>query len=94
MVLADIIETTKRFLTRRATAYRFVFGTQDRNARVVLEDLARFCRAVKSTAHADPYVAARLDGRREVWLRISEHLNLTTDDLYRLYGGVQKTPGE
>lgn len=71
-----------------------LFAREDVNVRVVLGDLAKFCRAAESTGHANPYVAARLDGRREVWLRISQHLNLPVDELYRIYGGVEKeTPG-
>lgn len=54
---------------------------------IVLADLARFCRAHESTAHPDPYAAARLDGRREVWLRIQQHLNLSPDQLWALYTG-------
>lgn len=89
----SLIERAKRFLTWRASAYRRVFNIESQDARTVMTDLARFCRADKSTGHPDPYAAARLDGRREVWLRIQEHLNLTTPELYRLYSG-QKDPGE
>jgi hypothetical protein len=31
-------------------------------------------------------VSDRLDGRREVWLRIASHLNLTEEQLWELYG--------
>jgi hypothetical protein len=54
----------------------------------VLADLAKFCRANESTFHTDHAVSDRLDGRREVWLRISQHLHLSTDDLMRLYGAT------
>ena len=84
---SNIIERAREFLNRRIVAYRFVFAADNRMAQVVLKDLAKFCRATSSTAHHDPHVAARLDGRREVFLRITQHLNLSTDDLYRLYGG-------
>jgi len=53
----------------------------------VLVDLQRFCRANTSTAHPDPYMAARLDGRREVWLRLQQHLRLDDETLWKLYGG-------
>lgn len=91
-MLAEIIDATKRFLQTRAFAYRRVFARPNRDVDVVLTDLARFCRAARSTAHADPHMAARLDGRREVFLRISENLNLTTEELYRLYGGPNQQP--
>lgn len=94
-MLAEIIEATKRFVQGRALAYRRVFQRPNADVDAVLKDLARFCRATRSTGHQDSHVAARLDGRREVWLRITEHLNLTTEELYRLYGGpLQKNPGE
>ncbi len=95
MALQDsFLDRAKRFLNWRSLAYRRVFDAENSSdARVVLTDLARFCRADKSTAHPEPAMAARLDGRREVWLRIQEHLHLTTAELYRLYNG-QKDPGE
>lgn len=50
---------------------------------VVLKDLARFCRAHHSTSIMsrtagviDPIASAQAEGRREVWLRILEHLHL------------------
>lgn len=55
-------------------------------AEEVLADLAKFCRANQSTFHADPRVHAVAEGRREVWLRITQHLNLTDDQLWRMYG--------
>lgn len=51
----------------------------------VLRDLARFCRAHRSTFHPDARVHAMLEGRREVWLRIVENLNLTEDELFELH---------
>lgn len=82
------IDRIKHYLVNRARAYRRVFNRESIDTDVVLADLARFCRAAASTAHTDPYMAARLDGRREVWLRIAEHLNLSTEDLYRRYNGT------
>lgn len=89
----ELVERAKRFLIWRSSAYRRVFDPSNQDARVVLGDLARFCRADKSTAHPDSHMAARLDGRREVWLRIQAHLHLTTEEMYRLFNG-QKNPGE
>ena len=84
----DFIERAKEFLRRRATAYRMALHpAHNAYADEVLRDLAKFCRAHASTGHADPYMAARLDGRREVWLRIQSHLNLSTEELWKLHGG-------
>lgn len=57
-------------------------------ADVVLRDLARFCRAHESTFHVDPRAHAVAEGRREVWLRIQNHLKLTPDELWALYSGI------
>ncbi len=51
----------------------------------VLEDLSKFCRAHESTFNPNSHVASKLDGRREVWLHICNHINLSEEDLYQLY---------
>jgi hypothetical protein len=51
----------------------------------VLKDLAKFCRAHESTFHKDPRAHAVMEGRREVWLRIQNQLNLTDEELWALY---------
>lgn len=89
----NLAERVKQFLTWRALAYRRVFNVESADVRVVLNDLSKFCRADQSTAHPDSHMAARLDGRREVWLRVQAHLNLTTAEMYRLFHG-QKNPGD
>jgi len=77
-------EIVKDFLIRRAQAYRNVLNKESPTARIVLKDLAKFCRATQSTFHTDPRVEALLEGRREVWLRISQHLQLSDDELWNL----------
>lgn len=84
--LAVIASRAVDFVRSRKRTYQLAFGTpagQD-----VLIDLAKFCRANETTFNADPRLHAVLEGRREVWLRIANHLNLTTDQLYALYSGV------
>lgn len=71
-------------IRRRRHGYLNTFNKEDRFAREVLADLARFCRAADTTHHPDPTLAATLNGRREVWLRIQNHLNLTEPELYEL----------
>lgn len=58
----------------------------------VLADLAKFCRADDTCFHEDPRLHAVLEGRREVWLRIQKHLNLTQEQLYAIYTGRQFNP--
>jgi hypothetical protein len=85
----ELVENTKRYLIRRSQAYRIVFAPGQMTD-VVLADLAKFCRADRSTFHPDPRVAAQLDGRREVWLRITQHLEMSPEDLYRLLSGMKE----
>ena len=85
-----LVDRAKMLLASRRTQYVRTF--KNPVGRVVLKDLAKFCRAHDSTGHADPHIAARLDGRREVWLRIQHHLNLSDSELWQLYG--KKPPTE
>jgi hypothetical protein len=74
------------FITRRTRNYKLVFGDGDRGPqRAVLKDLARFCRASETCFNEDPRVHAVLEGRREVWLRIANHLNLSPQELLAIY---------
>lgn len=76
-----MIDAVKEFLSTRGQSYRKTFsGIYGER---VLDDLAGFCRADTSTFHTDPRIEGVLQGRREVWLRISKHLNLTPDELQR-----------
>lgn len=79
-------DTLYALLMKRRHAYQSTFRAP--TAETVLADLARFCRANQSTFHTDERAHALLEGRREVWLRIVQHLNLTPDELFALYSGV------
>jgi hypothetical protein len=85
----NLIDRARQYLARRRTAYVKTF--QGPFGEEVLADLAKFCRANQSTFHSDPRVHAVAEGRREVWLRISQHLNLTDDQLWRMYGQPTRT---
>ena len=80
-------------LGHRAKSYHRVFLGHGVDTDRVLTDLAKFCRAHESTFHLNPAAANRLDGRREVWLRIQQHLQLTDDQLWSIYGN-QRLPTE
>lgn len=86
-------EDAKEFLRSRALAYKRAFPTDNADTVAVLKDLAKFCRAVESTFHPDPRIAAQLDGRREVFLRIQQHLQLNTEQLWALLGAAPSTKG-
>ena len=83
--VSDLFDKLREALGNRRYAYRKTFAGP--LAEDVLKDLARFCRANASTFHDNERVQSKLDGRREVWLRISEHLNLSPEELWKLYDG-------
>ena len=81
----EAFRKTIEFLGGRANSYRLTFSRTSPAARIVLADLAKFCRANETCFHADPRLHAVVEGRREVWLRIQQHLNLTPEELAELY---------
>ena len=81
--MPNLLERAKNHLFRRQRSYQLTFSHEV--AKDVLADLATFCRANASTFHSDPAVARQLDGRREVWLRIQKHLNLSSQQLWEIY---------
>lgn len=73
--------------------FRRLFWKNDRrdeNVRAVLDDLREFCRAdtscvvVAKDGHIDTHATAVAEGRREVYLRIVQTLNLSDEVLQRL----------
>lgn len=81
------LNAMRRMAVVRARHYRVVFqpeGVIDRDREIVLADLREFCRGNRTTFEADPYEAARLQGRREVWLRIVQHLTLDEAAIIKL----------
>lgn len=87
MTLDEIREATLNFLRRRKGSYQQALMSPA--GQEVLIDLAKFCRANEPTFDPDPRIHALLEGRREVWLRIQQHLNLSSDQLYQLYNGLR-----
>lgn len=72
-----------RFFQRRQSAYKKTFNNPE--GKKVLADLRRFCKATQPTADVNNVNATfLLEGRREVWCRISAHLQLTDEDVYNL----------
>lgn len=87
MSIKQSIEATFGFLKRRKANYQLALKSPA--GQEVLIDLAKFCRANETCFNADPRMHAVLEGRREVWLRIQQHLNLSTPELFSLYTGKQ-----
>lgn len=74
------------FLSNRKTSYLLTFEVSQPANVSVLEDLARFCRANESCViPGDRDRTLMLEGRREVWLRIQQHLNLSPEQMFALY---------
>lgn len=84
-----------RRLFRKRQAYRRVFlrddGELNEDAKVIMTDLAKFCRARGSTAMVspqtgsiDPIAMAMAEGRREVFNRINEYLHINDNILQNL----------
>lgn len=74
----------KQFVANRQRAYGLVFKKEDQMAQQVLSDLAKFCRANRSTFRPDSREHAVLEGRREVWLRIQNHINMDPEMFWQL----------
>lgn len=81
----NLVAKARSFLRTRAQAYQITFDNVQ--GKRVLKDLARFCRAHQTTVHADERMTHVLEGRREVWLRIQQHLRLSEEELWQLLDG-------
>jgi hypothetical protein len=84
--------TAHDLLHDRKVAYSQTFNLEGEAAKAVLADLARFCRADKSTFHPDARIHAVYEGRREVYLRIQDHLNKSVAELAEAYGARKEEP--
>lgn len=76
-------------------AYRRLFLTEggelNEDAKVIMKDLRKFCRATTSTAmvspvsgQIDPMAMAMAEGRREVFNRLNEYLHLNERVIHNL----------
>ena len=72
-------------LRNKKRAYQLTFSSPA--GQTVLDDLSVFCFATKSTFDADPRVHAAWEGRREVFLRIAQMMNVPSTELYQVYFG-------
>jgi hypothetical protein len=72
----------KEHLEKLQQAYAIVFDDRSPMAQLVMEDLAKFCRANETCFHADPRIHAVAEGRRETFLRIKQYSTLNFKALY------------
>ena len=87
-MVTEVIDRILDFLRVRKRDYQLVFGSPA--GQNVLLDLMPFCRAAETCAvPGDEHRTWILEGRREVILRILNHMNLTPEQLAALYAGKQ-----
>lgn len=69
-------------------AFKEMFFNDDaklrRAAEIALVDLREYCFARRPTFSTDSLVMARREGRRDVWLRIQDFLNLDEKQVQQL----------
>jgi UDP-2,3-diacylglucosamine pyrophosphatase LpxH len=86
LMLKEQYDKVLSYLGDRKKCYQLTFKYDNPAGRQVLEDLATFCRASESCVMpGDHDRTLLLEGRREVWLRIQQHLNLSPEQLAQLF---------
>lgn len=93
-MIREKIADFRRKLHGLSFAYNRVFDRDSVHTLDVLKDLAKFCRAHTTTYHPDARIHAVLEGRREVWLKIQEHLQMTMEEIYSLHKIKEIIPRE
>lgn len=84
-MIKDTLSKLQYFIRGKKFDYCQVFNPKNMTSKRVLMDLAKFCRANKTTYNPDARIHAVLEGRREVWLHIQNYLQLTNEELYDLH---------
>ena len=75
------------FMRLRKQSYQLTFSSPA--GQRVLMDFARFCRANETCViPGDHDRTLVLEGRREVWLRLQNHLGFTAEQLMSIYDGT------
>lgn len=82
-----MLERARQFLFARQYAYKKTFAGP--HGEQVLKDLAPYCFADITTFHGDRDKMLLAEGRRQVWVRIQNHLNLSPAELWRLTHGEE-----
>lgn len=74
------------FIQERQKAYKLSFGGKNTTTKIIMDDLREFCFAEKTCFVPDNgRVSEIFEGRRQVWLRIHEHLDKELTELVELY---------
>ena len=72
-------------IIRLKNYYREFF--KSRAGKAVLRDLAKVCHATTTTYNEDPREHAVAEGRRQIWLRIQNMINIPDAEIYELQQG-------
>lgn len=76
----------KAEIARVVAAYKDLFSGPEKrgSAEIVITDLSKVCHMQESGWHEDERRATHLTGRREVFIHITNMLNLTPDAIERM----------
>lgn len=87
-MMEDANKAMKRVLQRKEWAYRNIFqgdkGDLHEASKVALADMRTFCNGTKSNFSTDALEMARMEGRREVFTRVMNFLNVDYSKFYDL----------
>ena len=86
----SFLDRARQFLATRRSAYQQTF--RGPLSDIVLKDLAGYCAANFTTFRNTDRESVLAEGRRQVWLRIANHLNLSEDALWNIYDGRIDVP--
>ena len=82
-------------VTKQAFERVFRGGARKEDCELVLARLAEFCRATKTThVEGDALGSAQLEGRRQVWLLVREHLDLTPEEVSQMLAASRQGDSE
>lgn len=77
-----------RFIRRKEWAFRTLFkgddGSLNEAAKVALADLRAFCHGTQSNFSKDALEMARMEGRREVFTRVMNYLEVDYSKYYQM----------
>lgn len=78
-----------KFWQRKQWGYRQAFDNEA--GKIVLADLRIYCHATKTAFSSDPLEMARIEGRREVFMRVMDFLKVDYDTIYNQ---IEEIPNE
>ena len=78
-------------LKMRMRHYRAIFAKDDPSSKAVMADLAKFCRLLSTTHEPNHDDGLILEGRRQVLLRILQHIGMTPETLFTIMQGLSES---